>query len=53
VLPAAATTDGSGNAVTVFKDAAGGGAAGTTAGVVTASIVISGNTYTAAVAITH
>jgi hypothetical protein len=51
VSPASATTDANGKAVTVFT--AGAGAAGSPAGVVTASVTIGGNTYTAAVAITH
>ncbi|MCX5838917.1 MAG: hypothetical protein NTW71_10440 [Deltaproteobacteria bacterium] len=51
ILPGGAITDGSGNAQTIFTSAAG--LAGTQAGVVTASITISGNTYTAAVVITH
>jgi adhesin/invasin len=51
VLPAAATTDASGNAQTVFAD--GAGVVGTEAGVVTASITISGSTYTAAVVIKY
>ena len=51
VVPLTAITDGSGNAVTVFT--AGAGATKTTAGIVTASITISGNTYTAAVIITY
>jgi hypothetical protein len=48
---ASATTDGSGNAVTIFT---GNGAAATNAtSVVTASITVSGNTYTSAVIITY
>jgi hypothetical protein len=51
ISPAAAVTDGSGNAVTTFT---GGGAHATgDTNVVTASIAISGNTYTAAVVITY
>jgi len=56
VLPASATTDGSGNAVVVFTAAAAADpltASGTTAGVVTASITIDGTTYTDAVVITY
>jgi hypothetical protein len=51
VLPLSATTDGSGNAETIFT--IGAGVAGTQAGVVTASITIGVNTYTAAVVITY
>ena len=50
-VAASATTDGSGNAVTVFTAAAG--PADATAGVVTASISIGLNPYTAAVVITY
>jgi hypothetical protein len=51
VLPASATTDGGGNAGTVFS--AGAGATKTTAGVVTASITVDGNTYNAFVVVTY
>ena len=50
VSPASSITDANGNAVTVFK---GGGAALGTAGAVTASITLSGNTYTASVVLTN
>ena len=51
VSPLSATTDASGNAVTVFTSASAVPLA--TVGVVTASITVSGNTYTASVAITN
>ena len=51
VLPVAAITDGNGNAVAIFTGPGGG--AGTMAGVVTATISVAGNTYTAAVVITY
>jgi len=51
-VTASATTDGSGNAVTVFT-VGPGGPVGTTAGIVTASITIAGNPYTDAVVITY
>jgi hypothetical protein len=50
VAPASATTGGNGNAVTIFTG--NGGATGDTS-VVTASVTVSGNTYTAAVVITY
>lgn len=51
VLPATSITDGSGNAVATFT--AGSGTAGTTAGVVTATITIDGATYTDAVVVNY
>ncbi|MBA4423549.1 MAG: hypothetical protein C0390_10725 [Syntrophus sp. (in: bacteria)] len=48
-----ATTDGNGNAGGIVFTAGAGVVAGTTAGVVTASITVSGNTYTAAVVINY
>ena len=51
VSPASATTDGSGNAVTTFSASAG--TAGTTAGVVTASVTIDGVIYRNAVVINY